>query len=125
MTLSDGRVVKGKFQCMDRLRNFILVDAEETRMVAITPGARAGDRADRRRPGRAAPPGEPCGIVVNVSAVEGKFAVPKKFSGHPHTNMGKAALNMLTYTSAHDLFARHRILMNCARGSNHALAFTL
>ena len=45
MTLSDGRVVKGKFQCMDRLRNFILVDAEETRMVAITPGARAGDRA--------------------------------------------------------------------------------
>jgi NAD(P)-dependent dehydrogenase (short-subunit alcohol dehydrogenase family) len=31
---------------------------------------------------------------------------------HPHTNMAKAALNMLTRTSSQDLFDKHRILMN-------------
>lgn len=38
--------------------------------------------------------------VVNVTAVEGRFAVRNKMPGHPHTNMAKAALNMLTRTSA-------------------------
>ncbi|MER6561090.1 SDR family oxidoreductase [Streptomyces sp. NPDC001027] len=38
--------------------------------------------------------------VINVSAVEGRFAVRNKMPGHPHTNMAKAALNMLTRTSA-------------------------
>ena len=56
--------------------------------------------------------GEPFGHVVNVSALEGKFSVGKKCTGHPHTNMGKAALNMLTYTSAASFFQR-RVLMNC------------
>eukprot|EP00811_Abedinium_folium_P005483 NODE_1504_length_2456_cov_6.787892.p1 GENE.NODE_1504_length_2456_cov_6.787892~~NODE_1504_length_2456_cov_6.787892.p1 ORF type:complete len:603 (+),score=187.96 NODE_1504_length_2456_cov_6.787892:57-1865(+) len=51
------------------------------------------------------------GHVVNVSALEGKFSVGKKCNGHPHTNMGKAALNMLTYTSASSFFQR-RVLMN-------------
>ncbi|MEU6339494.1 SDR family NAD(P)-dependent oxidoreductase [Streptomyces sp. NPDC046977] len=37
--------------------------------------------------------------VVNVTAVEGRFAVRNKTAGHPHTNMAKAALNMLTRTS--------------------------
>ena len=37
--------------------------------------------------------------VVNVSAVEGRFAVRNKTAAHPHTNMAKAALNMLTRTS--------------------------
>jgi NAD(P)-dependent dehydrogenase (short-subunit alcohol dehydrogenase family) len=37
--------------------------------------------------------------IVNVSAVEGRFAVRNKTSRHPHTNMAKAALNMLTRTS--------------------------
>ncbi|MFI6836675.1 SDR family NAD(P)-dependent oxidoreductase [Nonomuraea africana] len=41
--------------------------------------------------------------VVNVSAVEGQFAVANKTGRHPHTNMAKAALNMLTRTSAADL----------------------
>ncbi|ANZ43187.1 short-chain dehydrogenase [Lentzea guizhouensis] len=41
--------------------------------------------------------------VVNVSAVEGRFAVRNKTSGHPHTNMAKAALNMLTRTSGPEL----------------------
>ena len=31
-----------------------------------------------------------CSHVINVSAVEGKFSVPKKMTIHPHTNMGKA-----------------------------------
>ncbi|MFC9887394.1 SDR family NAD(P)-dependent oxidoreductase [Streptomyces pilosus] len=41
--------------------------------------------------------------VVNVTAVEGRFAVRNKMPGHPHTNMAKAALNMLTRTSAGEL----------------------
>jgi NAD(P)-dependent dehydrogenase (short-subunit alcohol dehydrogenase family) len=41
--------------------------------------------------------------VVNVTAVEGRFTVRNKTSGHPHTNMAKAALNMLTRTSGPEL----------------------
>ncbi|MET9379214.1 SDR family oxidoreductase [Streptomyces sp. NPDC002992] len=41
--------------------------------------------------------------IVNVSAVEGRFTVRNKTGGHPHTNMAKAALNMLTRTSAGEL----------------------
>ncbi|MFJ3304207.1 SDR family NAD(P)-dependent oxidoreductase [Streptomyces sp. NPDC086549] len=44
--------------------------------------------------------------VVNVTAVEGRFAVRNKMPGHPHTNMAKAALNMLTRTSAAELAAQ-------------------
>jgi len=40
--------------------------------------------------------------IVNVSAMEGKFARHTKTDKHPHTNMAKAALNMLTLTSAPD-----------------------
>ncbi|KAH8071029.1 short chain dehydrogenase [Aureococcus anophagefferens] len=40
-------------------------------------------------------------FVVNVSAMEGKF-YRRKQPTHPHTNMAKAALNMLTKTSAGD-----------------------
>jgi NAD(P)-dependent dehydrogenase (short-subunit alcohol dehydrogenase family) len=43
--------------------------------------------------------------VVNVSAMEGVFSRGYKGAGHPHTNMAKAALNMLTRTSAADMFA--------------------
>ncbi|MFT6804144.1 MAG: NAD(P)-dependent dehydrogenase (short-subunit alcohol dehydrogenase family), partial [Nitriliruptoraceae bacterium] len=42
--------------------------------------------------------------IVNVSAVEGQFYRPQKTSKHPHTNMAKAALNMMTRTSATDYF---------------------
>ena len=42
--------------------------------------------------------------VVNVSAMEGVFNRGYKGAGHPHTNMAKAALNMLTRTSAADMF---------------------
>ena len=44
--------------------------------------------------------------IVNVTAVEGRFEVRNKTAGHPHTNMAKAALNMLTRTSAEALAAR-------------------
>ncbi len=49
--------------------------------------------------------------IVNVSAIEGQFQRGYKGPGHPHTNMSKAALNMLTRTSAHELLQRDGILM--------------
>ncbi|UII19438.1 SDR family NAD(P)-dependent oxidoreductase [Fulvivirga ligni] len=49
--------------------------------------------------------------VVNVTAMEGKFYRFKKESRHPHTNMAKAALNMLTHTAAGDL-GKEGIFMN-------------
>ncbi len=41
--------------------------------------------------------------IVNVTAMEGKFYRFKKEDRHPHTNMAKAALNMLTHTISGDL----------------------
>ena len=49
--------------------------------------------------------------IINVSAMEGKF-YRYKMPNHPHTNMAKAALNMLTRTSSEDLAESHRIYMN-------------
>ncbi|MFI2369105.1 SDR family NAD(P)-dependent oxidoreductase [Streptomyces sp. NPDC018833] len=49
--------------------------------------------------------------VVNVSAMEGVFSRGYKGAGHPHTNMAKAALNMLTRTSAQEMFESDGILM--------------
>jgi NAD(P)-dependent dehydrogenase (short-subunit alcohol dehydrogenase family) len=49
--------------------------------------------------------------IVNVSAMEGKFFHWTKGERHPHTNMAKAALNMLTHTSASGL-AKYGIYMN-------------
>jgi len=49
--------------------------------------------------------------IINVSAMEGKFHKYHKESRHPHTNMAKAALNMMTLTSAGD-FAKHGIYTN-------------
>jgi NAD(P)-dependent dehydrogenase (short-subunit alcohol dehydrogenase family) len=43
--------------------------------------------------------------IVNVSAVEGQFYRNFKTTRHPHTNMAKAALNMMTRTSAADYHA--------------------
>ncbi len=43
--------------------------------------------------------------IVNVSAVEGQFYRNQKTTRHPHTNMAKAALNMMTRTSAADYHA--------------------
>jgi NAD(P)-dependent dehydrogenase (short-subunit alcohol dehydrogenase family) len=49
--------------------------------------------------------------IVNVSAVEGQFYRAFKTTRHPHTNMAKAALNMMTRTSAAD-YAASGIHMN-------------
>lgn len=60
---------------------------------------------DRLLPSLLASPSERR-YVVNVTAVEGRFAVRNKTDRHPHTNMAKAALNMLTRTSGPALAAR-------------------
>ena len=49
--------------------------------------------------------------IINVSAMEGKFYRDFKEDRHPHTNMAKAALNMLTHTAAGTL-AKDGIFMN-------------
>jgi NAD(P)-dependent dehydrogenase (short-subunit alcohol dehydrogenase family) len=49
--------------------------------------------------------------IVNVSAMEGVFSRGTKTDRHPHTNMAKAALNMLTLTSARD-YVKDGIHMN-------------
>lgn len=49
--------------------------------------------------------------IVNVSAVEGQFYRMHKTTRHPHTNMAKAALNMMTRTAATD-YANDGIHMN-------------
>ncbi|MBN9643484.1 SDR family NAD(P)-dependent oxidoreductase [Corynebacterium mendelii] len=64
---------------------------------------------DRLRPALEASPARRK-YIVNVSAMEGVFSRGYKGPGHPHTNMAKAALNMLTRTSANELF-EHNILI--------------
>jgi NAD(P)-dependent dehydrogenase (short-subunit alcohol dehydrogenase family) len=49
--------------------------------------------------------------IVNVSAIEGQFYRTTKTDKHAHTNMAKAALNMMTRTSAPD-FVKDGIHMN-------------
>ena len=49
--------------------------------------------------------------IINVSAMEGKCHRFFKEDRHPHTNMAKAALNMLTHTSSGTL-AKDGIFMN-------------
>ncbi|GAC1382588.1 MAG: SDR family NAD(P)-dependent oxidoreductase [Marmoricola sp.] len=66
----------------------------------LRPAMRAAVRAGARR-----------AYIVNVSAMEGQFSRRYKGPGHPHTNMAKAALNMLTRTSAGEMFETDRILM--------------
>lgn len=49
-------------------------------------------------------------FIINVSSSEGIFSYENKTVFHPHTNMTKAALNMLTLTSA-SAFAAQNIFM--------------
>ena len=53
--------------------------------------------------------GEPSWII-NVSSMEGRFSSFKE-RVHPHTNMAKAALNMMTCTSSND-YAHSKIFMS-------------
>ncbi|MBX7170825.1 MAG: SDR family oxidoreductase [Pyrinomonadaceae bacterium] len=50
-------------------------------------------------------------FVINVTSSEGQFSYHGKTVHHPHTNMTKAALNMMTRTSAED-YAESNIFMN-------------
>ena len=76
-----------------------LMAATATRMGAPN----EADEADRARvPNR--------GFIINVSAMEGKF-YRYKTPNHPHTNMAKAALNMMTATSAAD-YKNDNVYMN-------------
>jgi len=50
-------------------------------------------------------------FIVNVSAMEGQFGRHGKTEFHPHTNMAKASLNMMTRTAARD-YARDGVYMN-------------
>ncbi|MFF0138448.1 SDR family NAD(P)-dependent oxidoreductase [Streptomyces sp. NPDC005227] len=49
--------------------------------------------------------------IVNVSAMEGVFGRGYKGAGHPNTNAAKAAMNMVTRTSAQEMFQTDGILM--------------
>lgn len=50
-------------------------------------------------------------FIINVTSTEGQFSYKGKTEHHPHTNMTKAALNMMTRTSAED-YAKSNIYMN-------------
>jgi NAD(P)-dependent dehydrogenase (short-subunit alcohol dehydrogenase family) len=50
-------------------------------------------------------------FIINVTSSEGQFSYVNKTVFHPHTNMTKAALNMLTRTSASD-YVEKSIFMN-------------
>jgi NAD(P)-dependent dehydrogenase (short-subunit alcohol dehydrogenase family) len=65
----------------------------------------------REAPPRTATSGDPAKHVVLVSAMEGQFYREHKTDRHPHTNMAKAALNMIVRTSAPD-YARDGIYLN-------------
>ena len=50
-------------------------------------------------------------FIINVTSSEGQFSYNNKTIFHPHTNMTKAALNMLTRTSAEE-YQNYNILMS-------------
>ncbi|MFE3989842.1 SDR family NAD(P)-dependent oxidoreductase [Nocardia tengchongensis] len=86
------------------------VDATELLEVQLCNSVAPFILISRLRPAMAAAPARRK-YVVNVSAMEGVFARGYKGAGHPHTNMAKAALNMLTRTSALEMFESDKILM--------------
>ncbi|OIW26594.1 NAD(P)-binding protein, partial [Coniochaeta ligniaria NRRL 30616] len=61
-------------------------------------------------------PNRPAGYVINVSSREGIFessrSNPHKAGRHVHTNMSKAALNMITETEAGPAWGRRRVVIN-------------
>ncbi|MBO0852882.1 MAG: SDR family NAD(P)-dependent oxidoreductase [Nocardia sp.] len=86
------------------------VDATELLEVQLCNSTAPFILISRLRPALAASPARRK-YIVNVSAMEGVFSRGYKGPGHPHTNMAKAALNMLTRTSAREMFETDQILM--------------
>ena len=80
------------------------VDAVEMLEVQLCNSVAPFILVSRLRPVLAASP-QRRKYIVNVSAMEGQFSRRYKGPGHPHTNMAKAALNMLTRTSAEEMLA--------------------
>jgi NAD(P)-dependent dehydrogenase (short-subunit alcohol dehydrogenase family) len=61
-------------------------------------------------------PNPPAGYIINVFSREGIFETSRgnrhKAGKHVHTNMSKAALNMITETEAGTAWTRRRVAMN-------------
>ena len=51
--------------------------------------------------------------IINVSSMEGQFYKKFKSPQHPHTNMSKAALNMLTRTSGIEFYEKQYLYELC------------
>jgi NAD(P)-dependent dehydrogenase (short-subunit alcohol dehydrogenase family) len=105
--LPDTQVTNSWTQKVDEVDPLELLEVQLCNATApfilvsrLRPAMRAAVTAGARR-----------AYVVNVSAMEGQFSRRYKGAGHPHTNMAKAALNMLTRTSAGEMFETDRILM--------------
>jgi NAD(P)-dependent dehydrogenase (short-subunit alcohol dehydrogenase family) len=81
---------------------------------ASNPGAHSNKGTDTKKKSKEEADPNPvrasdCRFIVNVSSMEGKF-YRRKLATHPHTNMAKAALNMLTRTSASE-YQKYSIYM--------------
>ena len=73
----------------------------------------------RLKPLDAAYAGTRTSTFVNVSAVEGQFYRKSKTTRHPHTNMAKAALNMMTRTSGEDYAREWNLYEQCGHRLGH------
>ncbi|MDP9822300.1 SDR family NAD(P)-dependent oxidoreductase [Nocardioides massiliensis] len=105
--LPDVQMTNSWTQTVDEVDPLELLEVQLCNSIApfllvsrLRPAMRAAVDAGARR-----------AYVVNVSAMEGQFSRRYKGAGHPHTNMAKAALNMLTRTSAGEMFETDKILM--------------
>jgi NAD(P)-dependent dehydrogenase (short-subunit alcohol dehydrogenase family) len=105
--LPDTATVNSWTQVVDQVDPLELLEVQFCNAVApfllisrLRPAMRAAVSRGARR-----------AYVVNVSAMEGQFSRRYKGPGHPHTNMAKAALNMLTRTSAGEMLETDSILM--------------
>jgi NAD(P)-dependent dehydrogenase (short-subunit alcohol dehydrogenase family) len=105
--LPDTQTNNSWTQVVDEVHPLELLEVQFCNSIApfllisrLRPAMRAAVTAGARR-----------AYVVNVSAMEGQFSRRYKGPGHPHTNMAKASLNMLTRTSSGEMFETDRILM--------------
>ncbi len=97
-TVNSWRLRLGDVSTVELLEAHLVNAVAPFVLVRELRGLLARDRTDEKH-------------VINVSAMEASFARRKKTDKHPHTNMAKAALNMMTRTSAAD-FAADGIWMN-------------
>jgi NAD(P)-dependent dehydrogenase (short-subunit alcohol dehydrogenase family) len=58
--------------------------------------------------------------IINVSSMEGCFSWSKKRSIHPHTNMAKSALNMMTRTCGSYFYKSHIVMVSVDTGWNNS-----